>query len=226
MPDNEPIIPKYMNLYKRIEYNGHHIDIYYDESPESPRAWDNLGTFYTIHHRYCPEEEFDRHFQWEEVFDRYGDFSDSFEKQYIALKIYLYDHSGQTISSSPFFYPWDSGLFGIVAVSVEKVKKEYEWKLLTADRRRTIEGYLQGEIATYDNYLRGEVYGYRITPADDKDDVLESCWGYFGDSGLEQLEDECRAIIDSLIDEQKEQEYKERLRIFGPELAFPELALN
>lgn len=153
-------------------------------------------------------------------------FSDSFEKQYIALKIYLYDHSGQTISSSPFFYPWDSGLFGIVAVSVEKVKKEYDWKLLTADRRRKIEGYLQGEIATYDNYLRGEVYGYRITPADDKDDVLESCWGYFGDSGLEQLEDECRAIIDSHIAEQKEQEYKERLRIFGPELAFPELALN
>ena len=36
MPDNEPIIPKYMNLYKRIEYNGHHIDIYYDESPEVP----------------------------------------------------------------------------------------------------------------------------------------------------------------------------------------------
>ena len=138
MPDNEPIIPKYMNLYKRIEYNGHHIDIYYDESPESPRAWDNLGTFYTIHHRYCPEEEFDRHFQWEEVFDRYGDFSDSFEKQYIALKIYLYDHSGQTISSSPFFYPWDSGLFGIVAVSVEKVKKEYDWKLLTAERRQQI----------------------------------------------------------------------------------------
>ena len=144
MPDNEPIIPKYMNLYKRIEYNGHHIDIYYDESPESPRAWDNLGTFYTIHHRYCPEEEFDRHFQWEEVFDRYGDFSDSFEKQYIALKIYLYDHSGQTISSSPFFYPWDSGLFGIVAVSVEKVKEGIRLKLLTADRRRKIEGYLQG----------------------------------------------------------------------------------
>lgn len=215
-----------MNLHERIEYNGHHIDIYYDESPESPRAWDNLGTFYTAHRRYRPEKEFDEHFRREEVFDRYGDFSDSFEKKYIALKIYLYDHSGQTISSSPFSCPWDSGLFGIVAVSVEKVKKEYGWKLLTAARRRKIEEYLQGEIDIYDNYLRGEVYGYRITPADDKDDVLESCWGYYGKSGLEQLEDECRDMIDHLISEKERREHEEHLRIFRPELPFPELALN
>lgn len=215
-----------MNLHERIEYNGHHIDIYYDESPESPRAWDNLGTFYTAHCRYRPEKEFDEYFRREEVFDRYGDFSDSFEKKYIALKIYLYDHSGQTISSSLFSCPWDSGLFGIVAVSVEKVKQEYGWKLLTAARRRKIEEYLQGEIDTYDNYLRGEVYGYRITPADDKDDVLESCWGYYGKSGLEQLEDECRDMIDHLISEKERREHEEHLRIFRPELPFPELALN
>lgn len=93
-------------------------------------------------------------------------------------------------------------------------------------RRRKIEGYLQGEIDIYDNYLRGEVYGYRITPADDKDDVLESCWGYFGDSGLEQLENECRATIDDLIARKKEQGREERLHVFGPELPFPEFALS
>lgn len=214
-----------LRLYETLEYKGYNIDIYYDPDAESPRTWDNLGTFYTAHRHYRPEKEFDDHFQWEEVFDRYGDFSDSFEKKYIALKIYLYDHSGLTISSGPFSCSWDSGWFGIVAVSIEKVKKEYGWKVLTAARRRKIEGYLQGEIDTYDNYLRGEVYGYRITPADDKDDVLESCWGYFGDDGLEQLEEECRDTIDCLIARQKEQEHEERLRIFGPELPFPEFAL-
>ena len=160
------------------------------------------------------------------MFDRYGDFSDSFEKQYIAQNLYLYDHSGLTISSGPFSCRWDSGWFGIVAVSIEKAKKEFGWKVLTRARRRKIEGYLQGEIDTYDNYLRGEVYGFQITPAGDKDDVLESCWGYFGDFGLEQLEDECRATIDHLIARQKERERKERLRIFGPELPFPEFALT
>lgn len=217
-----------MNLhhYKTLCHRNYDINIYYDDSPESPREWDNLGTFYTTHRSYRPEKEFDDHFRREEVFDRYGDFSDQFEKQYIALNLYLYDHSGQTISSGPFSCPWDSGWFGIVAVSVEKVKKEYGWKLLTADRRRKIEEYLQGEIDTYDNYLRGEVYGFQITPVGDKDNVLDSCWGYYGKSGLEQLEDECRDMIDCLIDRQKEQNHEERLHIFGPELPFPEFALS
>lgn len=212
-------------LYETLCHRGYDINIYYDTSPESPREWDNLGTFYTAHRRDRPEKEFDEHFRREEVFDRYGDFSDSFEKQYIALKIYLYDHSGQTISSGPFSCPWDSGWFGIVAVSVEKVKKEYGWKLLTAARRRKIEEYLQGEIDTYDSYLRGEVYGYRITPAGDKDNVLESCWGYFGKDGLDQLKEECRDMIDHLISEKERREHEDHLHIFGPELPFPEFAL-
>lgn len=215
-----------LQLYETLEYKGYDIDVYYDPDAESPRAWDNLGTFYTAHRYYCPEKEFDEHFDFDEVCDeRPGDLRESFLKKYVALNLYLYDHSGQTISSSPFFCPWDSGWFGIVAVSVENIKKEFGWKVLTHARRRKIEGYLQGEIDTYDDYLRGEVYGYRITPADDKDKGLESCWGYYGNSGLEQLKDECRDTIDSLIVLQQKEELVERLHVFGPELPFPEVAL-
>lgn len=36
-----------MNLYKQIEYNGYHINIYYNDDARSPReAYDNLGTLY------------------------------------------------------------------------------------------------------------------------------------------------------------------------------------
>lgn len=213
-------------LYETLCHRGYDINIYYDTSPESPREWSNLGTFYTAHRRYRPEKEFDEHFEFDEVCNEQpGNLRGSFLKKYVAQNLYFYDHSGQTISSRPFSCPWDSGWFGIVAVSVEKVKKEFGWKLLTAARRRKIEEYLQGEIDTYDNYLRGEVYGYQITPADDKDNVLESCWGYFGDTGLDQLKEECRDTIDHLISEKERQEHEEHLRIFGPELPFPEFAL-
>lgn len=215
-----------MELYKQITYKGHHINIYYDADPKSPRKWDNLGTFYTSHPNYRPEEDFYRHFEREEVFDRYGDFQDSFEKKYIALKIYLYDHSGLAISSGPFACPWDSGLFGMVAVSIEKVKKEYGWKKITAARRRKIESYLQGEIDAYDQYLRGEIYGYRITLEDNDDEVLDSCWGFFGDEGIEEIKAEGRATIDALVTDSKKQEWEERLRISGPELPFSEFALS
>lgn len=211
-------------LYKQIECRGHYINIYYDENAESPREWSNLGTFYTSHRNYLPEKDFYKNFEHEEVFDERGGFQDSFLKHYVALKIYLYDHSGLTISSSPFSCPWDSGLFGMVAVDVEKVKKEYGWKALTSRRRRKIEEYLQGEINTYDQYLRGEVYGFQVTPIDDGGEIIDSCWGYFGKDGLEQIESECRAIIDNLIARKQQDKQTEQLRLFGPEFPFPEFA--
>lgn len=44
-----------MNRYEQITYKGHHINIYYDDCPESPREWSNLGTFYTAHRRTVPK---------------------------------------------------------------------------------------------------------------------------------------------------------------------------
>lgn len=189
-----------MNLYNQIEYNGYHINIYYDDNAESPREmYDNLGTLYTAHRRYQPEKKFDDHFDIDKVFKgRIGNFRESFQKEYIALPVYLYDHSGITVSTSPFSCPWDSGFFGIIAVSLDKVRKEYGWKHIMASRRKQIENYLQNEITTLDDYYTGEVFGYNITPEDDTGNELESCWGYYGTESLKELENECQHIIDSL----------------------------
>lgn len=188
-----------MNLYDQIEYNGYHIDIYYDDDARNPReAYDNLGTLYTAHRRYRPEKEFDDHFDIGEVFEgRIGNFRESFLKRYVALPVYLYDHSGITVSTSPFSCPWDSGFFGIITVSLDKVREEYGWKHVTAKRRARIERYLQGEIETLDSYYTGEVFGYRITP-EDNDDELGSCWGFYGTECLKEMEAECRHIIDGM----------------------------
>ena len=121
---------------------------------------------------------------------------ESLLKEYIALPVYLYDHGGITISTSPFSCPWDSGFFGIIAVPLDKVRREYGWKNITAKRRKRIEGYLQDEISTLDNYYTGEVFGYRIMPESDDDNELDSCWGFYGTECMKELEAECRHIID------------------------------
>lgn len=215
-----------MELHEQITYQGYHIKIYNDPDPESPREWDNLGTFYTAHRRYQPEKDFDKHFDIENVCEngRPGTFRKSFLQKYIAQNIYMLDHSGQTVSTTSFNDPWDSGWFGMVAVSIEKVKKEYGWKILTRKRRRLIEKYLTGEVETYDNYLRGEVYGYEITPENDKNNILDSCWGYFGDENLKYLEKECKSIIDGYIFQAKQDKLKElaeKLRKYGRQLWLP-----
>lgn len=216
-----------MNRYEQITYKGHHINIYYDDCPESPREWSNLGTFYTAHRRYHPEKEFDEHFDFDEVCDgRPGNIRKSFLQKHIALNLFLYDHSGLSISSGPFSCRWDSGWFGIVAVSVAQVKKEYGWKVLTQSRRKKIEEYLQNEIDTYNEYLHGEVYGFQVTPEDDDTEILDSCWGFFGDDGLDQLKNECQAYINDKIAEDNRQKQAEHLRTFGLELPFPEFSLS
>jgi len=208
-----------MELYRQTQYRGFNIDIYYDPDPESPREWDNLGTIYTAHRRYRPEKEFDDHFDIEEVFaDRIGNFSAAFNRAYIALPIYMYDHSGVTISTSPFSCHWDSGFFGIVAVSLDKVRKEYGWKKITSSRRKKIEGYLLGEVQLLDNYYTGEVYGFRVVSVEDHTEEIDSCWGYYGSDGLEQIESECKDIINLT--------HKKRgIQLFLPFIEFPELAI-
>ena len=110
----------------------------------------------------------------------------SLEANYIILPLYLYDHSGITISTGPFSCPWDSGQIGYIYITKEKARKEYNWKYMTKSRIKKIIGYLEGQVETYDQYLTGDVYGYRISNEDD--DHIDSCWGFFGhdhkESGL------------------------------------------
>lgn len=211
-------------LYETQKYNGYNINIYYDDDPQHPRQdWDNLGTLYTRHRNMQPEEDFDKHFEIEEVFanDSYG-FTDQFEKNYIAHRVYMYDHSGQTVSTSPFSCRWDSGLLGIIAVSIADVKKEYGWKNITKKRREKIEEYLQGEVQTYDDYLTGSVYGYTITDKDDNG--MHSCRGYFGSASIKGIIAECKSTIDNYKKKQRQEKIRalvEQVRKFGLQLKIP-----
>ena len=48
---------------------------------------------------------------------------------------------------------------------------------------------LVGEVEVYDQYLRGEVFGYQVFIFDEETDVWEetdeSCWGFYGDDLME-----------------------------------------
>ena len=92
----------------------------------------------------------------------------------VILPLYLYDHGGITINTSGFSCPWDSGQIGYIYMTRETIFKEYGGKRLTKKLRTRAESLLRSEVETYDQYIRGEVYGYVA------DDDGESCWGFFG----------------------------------------------
>jgi hypothetical protein len=92
----------------------------------------------------------------------------------------LYDHSGITISTGSFSCQWDSGQVGFIFVSKHKVQKE------GIDETK-VEDYLNGEVETYDQYIRGDVFGYKVYKVStcdlghEHEEELDSCWGFYGD---------------------------------------------
>ena len=95
------------------------------------------------------------------------------EKAYYILPLFLYDHSGITMSTGCFSCPWDSGQVGWIYISIEKAAQE-GWK--TAEQAYKA---MESEVEEYDHYLTGQCYGYVVEDADGEE--IDSCWGFLGD---------------------------------------------
>lgn len=123
------------------------------------------------------------------------------EKSFVVLPVYLLDHSGLAMSTTDFNDRWDSGQVGIIFVSNEKIKEEYEVDFIEPVLRLQVEDRLKGEVAEYDAYLRGECYCFELY----KDgELLHSCGGFTGafdkavKDMIDYLPDECKDMVDDL----------------------------
>jgi hypothetical protein len=106
------------------------------------------------------------------------------KQEYIFLPLYLYNHSGISISTRSFIgraqhAEWDSGQVGWIYISKKDAVKEWGKKLFTKIVEEKAVKYLQGEVKNYDNYLTGNVYGYIVENADGEQ--VDSCWEFYPD---------------------------------------------
>ena len=203
---------------KDKEENKYTLEVIQDEYPDDPRNWSNVCTMVCWHRRYKlgddhsfeSPDEFMQHLyldvigkHWcdEHESDDWHDIYEELQKTDLVLikQINLYEHNGITISTSsgyPYNDRWDSCCVGFIYVTKKTIFKECggiteeNWK----DRA---DEYLEGEVETYDQYLRGDVYGYALTKKtiyqekcphcgevireyeDEKE--VDSCWGHYGD---------------------------------------------
>lgn len=175
------------------------VRIVQDSDAESPRKWDNLGTMVCGHRRYNLGDEDGKSEALELIYKHLTDsqlesmgfdaghvpdIQQALEKtgQVIMLNLYLYDHSGITMSCNPFSCPWDSGQVGFIFVSKEKIRDEYGYKRINAARVASVTKHLRGEVEVYDQYLTGDVWGFEVK---EDDDVKDSCWGFYGSDPLQ-----------------------------------------
>jgi hypothetical protein len=164
-----------------FEHAGLTVEIHYDDSPESPREWSNVGHMVCWHRRTNLGDETIR----TEDYANMDALLDSFRDQgaRVILPLWLYEHGGMSMrvgDGNAFSDEWDSGLVGFIYDTPEGVKE-----CIGDDAtEEQIKACLVQEVETYDEFLQGMVYGYEVK--DVEGEVLDACWGYYGSDHVRQ----------------------------------------
>lgn len=94
----------------------------------------------------------------------------------VRVPIYMYDHSGITLSTGPFGCPWDSGQVGWAYLTAEAIKEHG----IPNPKEQ-----LESAVKQLDNWVRGNVWGFRILRkcgcCGSTTEEVDSCWGFVGD---------------------------------------------
>jgi len=168
------------------------LKIIQDEDPSSPLEWDNLGTMVCWHRRYKLGDKHDH--RDPQAFQEWLAEQSIRNLAVVVLPLYLYDHSGITMSTKPFSCPWDSGQVGFIYADEAKIRNEFSLVNPSAEIHQDVldrvKAILEQEVKTYDQFLKGDVWGYVIE--DDEGNHLDSMWGMFG---REYCEEEGKAAL-------------------------------
>jgi hypothetical protein len=155
------------------EDNRVKLEIIQDLDPSHPRTdFDNMFTMVCWHNRYNLGDKHDFETPW--AFKEWC----KEQKGLIIKPLFLYDHSGITISTGSFSDHWDSGQVGWIYCTRENARKEMMVKRLTKKVMAQVLKNLECEVEIYDQYLTGDVWGYNYKSHDGIHD--DSCWGFFG----------------------------------------------
>ena len=106
-----------MEPIKTYTHGNTKLEIHNDESPESPRTWDNLGKMICHHRRYNLGDEHTINPNHYNSYDEMRKAIIRKEDVAVILPMYMYEHSGISIATTPFNCPWDSGQIGFIIAS-------------------------------------------------------------------------------------------------------------
>ena len=180
------------HVIKRVKQGDLELTVWYDPDPMNPREWDSLGTMLCSHGIYNfgdKQVPLDTTYRsWQEVLESEVFAPNGGKENVFYLPLYLYDHSGLSIATTPYSCRWDSGQVGWIWARKADLAEAIGVAHTSLAARA--ESIFRNEVEDYSKYLNGEVYGYTITRAtrceccsQPTTEVLESLGGFY------QLED-------------------------------------
>lgn len=217
-----------------IYYKGYKIKIRQDEDSESPNDWEDENLFLVYDHRQFSVKRkgfnVENIYHWmyaKEVIEFGDDVDGNYQEEvdgyselnnYFIFKVEAYIHSGVSLSlfTGTKQCRWDSSVSGYILAS----KEEF-------DNLEAAKNAAEGLIATWNQYLCGDVWGFIIEKPnttysiskekfdrlkfendlatleeefdiDDEWEEIDSCWGFYGkDAAI----DDAKAVINNLTKE-------------------------
>jgi hypothetical protein len=172
-----------MNEVEVFEVEDKIVKIYYDENVQSPRdsKWaSNIDNFICFHKKYSLGDKHD--YKWEGWNELEAVLIKDFDPVEIR-PLYLYDHSGITISDHSFHDNGDNGQVGFLIFSKKAARENWSVKRITKSIREKVSKYLDASLEEYNQFLSGQVYGYEIYGKDndgEEGEFIDSCWGFYG----------------------------------------------
>ena len=184
-----------MNAIKTYEFeDGGWLQIFHDDNPSNPREFDlNVSTIIGFHPRYNigdknpyggPKGDF---YELDDVKSQIEADNDVV----VIRPLYMYDHTGQAFSMTPFYCRWDSGQVGWIFATSESVKKVWGKEFAEVGEEKVLAG-IQAELETYQQYANGEIFGFVLTVPKEtcktcghQETEGDSCWGFYGSDPLE-----------------------------------------
>ena len=178
------------------------LKIEQDTDPLNPRTdWDNTGTMVCFHKKYELGDKTDYRTEDYDSWDELKQGIIENEGEVVILPLYLYDHSGITISTSPFDCRWDSGQVGWVFIHEKQLNSMCGKDFERGEEKLNL--IMDGEVKTYDEYLTGDVYKYEVYEIETCDKghehkvLLESCGSYYNEG---DCRDEGESVIQSYLE--------------------------
>lgn len=163
-------------------------EIEQDEFASNPRSeFDNMSTFYALRNsRYLTGGKNDIEFEYRE----------DLENVIKALR-----KAGSIVVECNNYY---NGIQYAV-VHREQLKKEYlDFGYSMRKALYYARQCAKGEFETFKAWADGEVYGYVVK--DEDGEVVDSCWGYYGDDGEKEARREAESYIAWKIEDDQKQE--------------------
>lgn len=167
------------------------IKIYRDNDAENPRDFMEHASRMAYKHRnyILGDEVISEPIEWlesklktqhkgEYTNQRLNELEERFFTEFIAQPLYVYEHSGISISTTPFSCKWDSGKVGYIYITPKDAREERGVKRITKKVREIILNDLNSQVQTYNTYLNGDVFRFEVF--DEEGEEIDSCGGFYG----------------------------------------------